>query len=301
MTEELKLLRYLNGRMHLPSKDYSHYLNLEKGYSGKKQFDKLLADLPDEWIIINDLLLEISHTIFQLDSLIITGDYLHVFEVKNFEGNFFIEQDRWYTASKTEVKNPLLQLQRSESLLRRLLQELGFKLPIISHLIFVNSEFYLYQAPLNLPAIFPAQINRIMDNLKNKPIAPNRRQMTLAEILISLNLKETSYGRIPEYTFEELEKGIKCVVCQHFMKQLHKTALICKKCGYKEGIELAILRSVEEFRVMFPDMMITTNNIHDWCKVLDSKKTIRRILSNNFKHITHGKSSYFLIKTIDDD
>ncbi|WP_394136562.1 hypothetical protein [Cytobacillus oceanisediminis] len=63
-TDELIMLRYLSGRMQLTSKDYSHYLNLEKGFDGEKQFDKWLERLPDELIIVNDLLLEYSHTIF---------------------------------------------------------------------------------------------------------------------------------------------------------------------------------------------------------------------------------------------
>ncbi|WP_442874236.1 hypothetical protein [Cytobacillus sp. NCCP-133] len=76
-----------------------------------------------------------------------------------------IEQDRSYTATINEVKNPLLQLQRSESLLRRLLQELGYKSPLKAFIIFINPEFHLYQATKNLPAIFPAQINRFMDKI----------------------------------------------------------------------------------------------------------------------------------------
>ncbi|WP_264736693.1 hypothetical protein [Cytobacillus firmus] len=40
--EELTLLRFLHGRMRLSTKDYSHFLNLEKGFSGKKEFDELL-------------------------------------------------------------------------------------------------------------------------------------------------------------------------------------------------------------------------------------------------------------------
>ena len=235
-----------------------------------------------------------SNTLFQIDSLLFTGGCIYLFEVKNYEGDFYIEQDRWYTApANTEVKNPLLQLQRSESLLRRLLQKLGVKTPLKALLIFINPEFQLYQATMNLPAIFPAQINRFIDKLKLKSQPANKNHLMLADKLLSLHLEDIPYGRRFEYTFEGLEKGVKCASCQHFMDRLHRAALVCKNCGYKEDVELAIVRSVKEFRVMFPDMMLTTNIVHEWCSDIISKKKIRKILSNNFNHIIHGKTSYF--------
>lgn len=292
--EELKLLQCLHGRMRHSPKDYSLFLNLEKGFSGEKKFDELLEHSPEEWIILNDLLFDYSNTLFQIDSLLFTGGCIYLFEVKSYEGDFYIEQNRWYTVpANTEVKNPLLQLQRSESLLRRLLQKLGVETPLKALLIFINPEFQLYQATMNLPAIFPAQINRFIDKLKLKSQPANKNHLMLADKLLSLHLEDIPYGRRFEYTFEGLEKGVKCASCQHFMDRLHRAALVCKNCGYKEDVELAIVRSVKEFRVMFPDMMLTTNIVHEWCSDIISKKKIRKILSNNFNHIIHGKTSYF--------
>ncbi|UQX52431.1 NERD domain-containing protein [Cytobacillus pseudoceanisediminis] len=271
--EELKLLQCLHGRMRLSPKDYSLFLNLEKGFSGEKKFDELLEHSPEEWIILNDLLFDYSNTLFQIDSLLFTGGCIYLFEVKNYEGDFYIEQNRWYTVpANTEVKNPLLQLQRSESLLRRLLQKLGVETPLKALLIFINPEFQLYQATMNLPAIFPAQINRFIDKLKLKSQPANKNHLMLADKLLSLHLEDIPYGRRFEYTFEGLEKGVKCASCQHFMDRLHRAALVCKNCGYKEDVELAIVRSVKEFRVMFPDMMLTTNIVHEWCSDIISKK-----------------------------
>jgi hypothetical protein len=44
----------------------------------------------------------------------------------------------------------------------------------------------------------------------------------------------------------------------------------------------AVIRSVEEFKLLFPSKLITTNDIHEWCKVVESKRRIRRILGKNF-------------------
>ncbi|MFV8826503.1 nuclease-related domain-containing protein [Alkalihalobacterium sp. APHAB7] len=66
-------------------------------------------------------------------------------EVKNYAGDFLIENDNWFSLPKKEIKNPLLQLKRSEDLLRRLFQDNGMNLTVEPHLVFVIPGFHLYQ------------------------------------------------------------------------------------------------------------------------------------------------------------
>jgi hypothetical protein len=101
-----------------------------------------------ERIILNDFLFEANNTFYQIDYLFLTTHTINLFEVKNYEGDFY-ERDKWYSSSKLEIKNPLLQLKRNESLFRRLLQENNFSFFIKAYLVFVNPEFHLYPARLN--------------------------------------------------------------------------------------------------------------------------------------------------------
>jgi hypothetical protein len=193
---------------------------------------------------------------------------------------------------KTEIKNPLHQLQRNESLFRRLLQDLGFNISIEPYLIFVNPEFQLYQTPLNLPIIFPTQLNRFMDKMKKRPSKLKDSHSKLAKQLLSLHLKEIPYSRLPEYHYEKLEKGIACPLCHTFYKHFTKTTLQCTSCGGREEYSTAVLRSIKEFKLLYPKRKITTNQINEWCHIIKAKKTIRKILSKNFKLIGYGKSSF---------
>ncbi|RXT08825.1 nuclease-related domain-containing protein [Ammoniphilus sp. CFH 90114] len=290
---ELKMMRALYARMSFSAKEETYYLNLEKGYIGEKVFDKRLDDLSHERLILNDLLLEYNHTLFQIDSLLITSNTIYLFEVKNYEGDFYIEADRWYSLSKNEIKNPLLQLQRNESLFRRLLQDLGFTLPIESYLIFVNPEFQLYLAPQNLPIIFPTQLNRFISKLNKIPSKLKDTHSKLAEHLLSLHLDESPYNRLPEYHYSKLKKGIACPNCHKLFDTFIKKVLICHGCGFNEEFYPAVLRSIEEFRTLFPSSRITTNYIYEWCDIIKTKKTIRKLLSRNFKQIGYGKISYY--------
>ena len=291
---ELKLLRCLHRRMNLSVKETNYYLNLEKGFRGEQKFDEWLEDLSDDWLIVNDLLLEINNTIFQIDTLLISHDTVYLFEVKNYEGDFYIDNGKWYTLSNTEIKDPLLQLKRSESLFRRLLQDLGFNSSMKSYLIFVNPDFYLYQAPLNKPVIFPTQLNRFINNINMQSSKLKSRHFKFAEQLVSLHLKESPYMRLPDYTYDQIKKGVTCESCHSFITDFKEAVLSCNNCGRKEGITSAILRSVEEFKILFPNRKITTNAIYEWCKGIKSKKVIGRILSKKFKHMRECRPSHYV-------
>lgn len=104
---DLKLLRYLDLRMNVSEKEKKNYLNLEKGFQGELQFDVWLEKLSGDKLILNDLLLETNNTTFQIDTLLVSQDTVYLFEVKNYQGDFHTEADRWYTISGNEIENAL--------------------------------------------------------------------------------------------------------------------------------------------------------------------------------------------------
>jgi hypothetical protein len=133
--------------MDLDLKEKNHFENLVKGYEGEKRFDNWLKGSESDGLLLSDLLFETNNTFFQIDSLYFTPHTIYLFEVKNYTGDFFVEGEKWYSSSRLEIKNPLFQLKRNESLFRRLLQENKFTFSVEAYVVFVNPEFHLYQAP----------------------------------------------------------------------------------------------------------------------------------------------------------
>jgi len=70
--DELKVLRLLNSRMILPADKRNRLANREKGFQGEKRFDQLTTELELDMTVLNDLCLEYNHSIFQIDTLIIS-------------------------------------------------------------------------------------------------------------------------------------------------------------------------------------------------------------------------------------
>ncbi|MFB7302909.1 nuclease-related domain-containing protein [Heyndrickxia sporothermodurans] len=281
--------------MKLLEADLSYFNYLEKGFAGEKKFDNMIKEhISIEHIVLNDLLLEHNNTKFQIDSLLFLSNTIHFFEIKNNEGDYYIDNDLWYKTPKKEIKNPLHQLKRSTTLLRGILQELRINTQIVEHLVFVNPEFHLYNAPMNLPITYPTQLNRMMDklnSLNNSKI--NENHMKLANQLLNLHINEPSYFRLPDYTFDQLTKGITCANCDAFIDRYQKTTIRCNHCGFKENITNAVMRSIDEYSLLFPDRKITKNTIQEWCKIA-SHKTIKRILTSNYKQLGKSVSTHYV-------
>ncbi|MBY0144910.1 hypothetical protein [Neobacillus niacini] len=189
--------------------------------------------------------------------------------------------------------NPLHQIQRVETLLQQFLKKNGFQFRIVPFLVFINPKFFLYQAPQNESIIFPPQLSSFMDKQNLKPTNPNGMQQKLAEKLIADHKIESPYPKLPSYEYQSLQKGTTYAKCNSFFLSCDKWLLTCKICGFEEEVESAVKRSTEEFKLLFPTLRVTTNMIFDWCKVIDSRKTIRRILQKHYKVIGCKQWTYY--------
>ncbi|WP_010093606.1 nuclease-related domain-containing protein [Ornithinibacillus scapharcae] len=293
-SKQLIILELLDKRYSLASDDKQYCLNLSKGYEGEVIFDTLTKDLHCDCLIINDLLLESKNTTFQIDTLIITKEKIYVYEIKNYEGDYYFETDKLYKKPNYEIVNPLNQLSRSTSLIRQLLLTLGYNLPIQSFVIFINSNFTLYQAPMDKPIIFPTQVKSHLSLLNTIQSTVNEKHRKLAENLIQLHKKESAHIQIPSYDYSQLTKGITCFHCNSFIRKhaLGPKQYICSNCQHAELIDKAILENIREYKLLFPNEKITTSSISDWCEVV-SERRIRNLLNRYFTKKGEHRWSYY--------
>ena len=290
----LKLLGFLNTRMNLTEDEVKQYLYLKKGYEGEVAFDLLTATLDCEMYILNDLMLEINHSKFQIDSSLIIQDTIFPCEIKNFEGNYFYKDGEFhFCGAKTPITNPLHQVKRAETLLQQYLKKNGFSFRIVPYLVFINPKFFLYQAPQNDSIIFPPQLSSFMKKLNSKPSNLNGMQRKLADKMIADHIIESPYPKLPSYEYHSLRKGFSCFKCNSFIFSYDDQKLRCNHCGSEEDLELSVVRAVEEFKLLFPSLKVTTNLIFDWCNEVVSRKIIRRILQKYFKVIGCKQWTYY--------
>lgn len=291
---ELQVFRCLKNRMVFTEKEKSYYTNLEKGYLGEIKFDELTKGLIDHCLIVNDLTLKVTNNIFQIDSLLIFNEMLCVFEVKHLEDNFYFQTNRWYSLpSRKEINSPILQLERSETLLRKYFQTHRFSIPIESKIVFVNPTFTLYQAPIDIPVVFPTQLQHLKSTLESKRGTLTTQHIKLAKQLCDDHMVTTRLLRVPSYSYESLRKGIKCRSCGGFHQQWGNILLHCINCGDFESAEAAFVRTVKEFDILFAGRKIKTKEIYDWCRIIPSKRLVRLLLNRHLNSIGNGRSTYY--------
>lgn len=293
---DLKRQRILNWRIDLSEQDYRQYLFNEKGFEGEKKFDRMLDVLPDSsFFRLEDLLLEWNLSEFQLDTLLFSQSKIYHFEIKNNEGEHYIEDNKWYLMNGVEINNPVDQKNRSGILLGKKLRALGARYPIESKVVFVNPEFTLFQAPKNLPIILPTQLNAYIRELSRTTTKPSPAQIQLAKKIASLHKPKSSHSRVSNYKYEDMKKGIHCAFCHSFSMQLKNRFLACEDYGHTEPVENGVMRMVEEFTLLEPDRRITVSVIFEWTGEIVSKKTLWKILSDHYQLVKKSRSTYYIM------
>ncbi|WP_318279652.1 hypothetical protein [Lentibacillus cibarius] len=102
-----------------------------------------------------------------------------------------------------------------------------------------------------------------MSELNSTPSNLNEKHKRLADKLVSLHIEEPPYKQLPSYTYEDLQKGITCSACKSFSTVIAGRRLVCKECAHEEMAAAAVVRAVEEFKLLFPEHKITTRRIHE--------------------------------------
>lgn len=124
-----------------------------------------------------------------------------------------------------------------------------------------------------------------MKKLNTLPSTLNNQHKKLAEKLVSLHQTESPFTQVPTYEYSQLKKGNTCKKCSSFSMSVRGKKMVYGDCGYEEFVETAVMRNMEELKLLFPELKITTNVVYDWSNAVVSKKTISRVLRKNFNII----------------
>ncbi|WP_316569186.1 nuclease-related domain-containing protein [Neobacillus sp. YIM B06451] len=291
---DLLCMRSLNGRMELSESEKFYLSILEAGFEGEVAFDKLSAKLKEERYILNNLLLEANRSDFQIDSTIISEGIIDAIDVKYYKGDYVWKDGELYTKQTgNKCKNPFERLNRSNYLFNQFLRENKLNFLVRSTLVFIHPEFTLYNAPEDGSIIHPTQVNRFLAEMDSRPSKLHDGHKKLANILLTSNKDDSNYSKLPAYTYEGVKKGIFCGKCLSRMTTLNKYFLICINCGSKERVETAIGRSAKELKLLFPQRIMTTKSLREWCEADFNSRTYLRVLQKHFNIIGEKKGAHY--------
>ncbi|WP_218119000.1 nuclease-related domain-containing protein [Salimicrobium halophilum] len=288
----MKVLQALERRKILNEKEETLKRRLVKGWHGELIFDQMMKELPDHMLILKDLNLKHKGSKFQIDTVVIESQCVHLYEVKYHEGNYFYKDNEFQLSSGKGILNPFHQSSRARTLLTQLLEDHDFFVPVKAHVIFPHPHFYLYQAPKLKEFIFLSQWkDHFTELIQNTSSIPNRLQ-PIADLLCSKHREQFSSEDSPVFHYDQLKKDVFCPHCSSVIRSETRT-FMCDNCELRSTTEMVLLQAVEDLRVLFPKRRITTPLIHEWCKGKISKKRIQRVLSKNFEKAGIGRGIHY--------
>lgn len=285
---KLKQLTIMNKRMTLNSVEEKEREKLAVGFSGELKFDKILESflcdldvyhLKDYRFKINevkgDLKVANGYSEVQIDNLLVAGDQVFTFEVKNFNFDLVYGIKSWYFSGGQEYKDLSMQVNRQRTSLSHMLKSNGYNYSITSHLAFVNPRQTIYNMPNLENLIVPSNIYNRLNNVcrSNK-----YDHYSLVEFLESRRLEQSMYDLPVNVEFEELRGGVFCDVCDSLealeMKSVYNYT--CLKCNHSFSKLEVVLTLISEMKILNVDWEITPERLARLSGYAVSSSIIRR-------------------------
>lgn len=293
---EQKYYELLKQRRPLDKAELSHYQSLKRGYQGECQFDVQIGELlggptgtlPPNYLC--DLTLQ-QGRVTQVDSLLVTDDVVYQFEIKNYSSDLHWDGKQWQFESGFVLNDdPLVQLSRSSNVVKSLITELGYSIPVEPVLVFVNPDAYVeLSSEPALKVLRSFEIRRYLLQLKQRHNQvgdfDSRRLHQLCQDILRCQLSYDTGWRQNRHpgltdasgTAKPVPVGIVCANCGNLQLQHTKKKVICQ-CGAQETIMDALRRTVKEAQILEPNFKVCYPDIHCFTAGGVSRATIFRLL-----------------------
>lgn len=282
--KELETIHYLSGRTKLP-KSLKRKLNrLQSGFLGERFFcDAFKQNIDNEQTSLYSLSLTNGSNLFQIDHLYIIGNTIFLHEIKHFKGDYLFKQNNFYSIrTKREIASPFLQLERTKSMFRQLLQQTGLDYRIVANVVFTHPECVIYTKDYTVPYIVKPQLKRYLTTSLPNGQSPTEDNLHLANKLIALHEAETIFDQQIKVDYDQLKKCINCPSCLKEMKRVTNRTVVCKHCHLRTGNEQAIVFNLRQLQHLFPQKKLTISLCLDWLGHKFSYYVVRRVLDRYF-------------------
>ncbi|WP_368506043.1 nuclease-related domain-containing protein [Alkalihalophilus sp. As8PL] len=251
----------------------------ESCYKGESALDYHLSFLPQkEYVIFHDLRLQSGDYFFQIDTLILTPNYILLIEVKHLFGTLTFEPEFQQlvrsTADAEDVfPDPITQVKRQASQLKTFLGKHKIPdIPLETLVVFTNS---LSRITLSDSTTYTRRyvirdtvlLNRI-EQLSSQYITITLDPKLVKKVTRILNNSHTPSIIAPLQAYNlqpiELIKGVHCPKCNAIpMRRLHGK-WFCSSCYYQSKV--AHINSLVDYRLLLSDT-ITNKQACEFLKI----------------------------------
>lgn len=285
---KLKQLQILSRRTLLGETEEKERNKLNRGWLGELEFDKLLDTAVRDMNIyhLKDYRFKIDEgpevlkvasgmSEVQIDNVLIAGDRVYTFEVKNFGFDLVYDSKTWFFESGREYKDLSMQVNRQRTSLDYLIRNGGCNYDITSHLVFVNPSQTIYNMPNLENLIVPSNTHRRLAKI----CQPNRYDHgSVADYLDSRRLLKSMYDLPANVEFGELRTGVFCYQCDSAAElvRVNSYKYRCHSCNKEFTTFEIVLILIDELKTLNEAWKISPDRISDFSGGAVSSSTVRR-------------------------
>lgn len=219
---------------------------LEAGWHGEQELDFYLRSFPDERVrIFYDLRLSIEEQKFQIDTLLLTPNFLAILEAKNYSGTLSFLPDgqlvRIISGRREGFPNPLTQLSRQKYLLKKWLVNHQISVPAIESQVVIANPAAIIDNLSGMPSVndfvthaeqIPA---RIQCWFKKYPDKINEAALNVLEKQLLAEQIEDVPDVLEKFKIKtaNLQRGVCCDHCRNYSMQRIYGQWACPFCGIR--------------------------------------------------------------------
>ena len=284
-------LEILSRRTVLGARDKKDLVKYQLGYDGELQFDGIVEGLRAPVVHLKDYRFRLDAAAedrkttagpseVQIDNIIIAGDQLYTFEIKNYQYDIEYTADRsWRFAGGKEIVNPLNQVDNHRNVLTEMMREFNMHFNMTNNIVFIHPEQTIYNLP-NHQNIYIR--NNLMKRLKYV-LQPNQYDYSrFIELLDSRRVVKSAYDTDVNVTFEELSGGVFCPDCANSpLRRVHRGKFRCESCSHDYTSVEVLKQLVEELRILNSSWQLSSSKLAEYSGHTFSSATIRRYRQKN--------------------
>lgn len=268
------------------------YQIMRQGFEGEKQFLKYLQESKCQWFI-HDLQIKL-HNQVQFDFIAITDDTVFQFEIKNFSGDYFFENQRLYRDTGFVAKNIISQYEVAHNTLRKLLHKFHIKRKVKSYVVFINETFTLTgELRSHIHLLLHSELYKLKDMLSHN-FKYDENEMIYKQLMELHKPFLVNQYHFKRVALKEIAAGVKCIHCGTLLSPSQffnvRKFVKCKRCGHILNRQEMLIRALYELYILKGEAF-TLKEATIWTGV--SRSSIKRILYTKFERIGSGRMSKY--------
>lgn len=258
---ELFQLESLLNRMPATHPHLPHWTEklrrIKAGFHGEQRIDSFWheIELPIPHYFIHDLFIQKPQSSHQIDTLLITAQFILILEIKSISGLLhFDPQTRQFFRTNKDgsidgMRNPDDQVRRHEKWLEHFLSERKIKLPVIGAIVFAYPSAIIQSKAGDRLMIQSSGLPYLLDRLMNhyrKEILSKTAARELAGQLLKLH----SISPPPQFEIPSgLLPGVLCPRCEKVAMCYKRKNWFCSTCLHSDPH--AHLAALKQYRSLF--------------------------------------------------